>query len=66
MGKHFKKESVQREMGQTLGKGNRQGDIEGIVIEVRVEPKEWTEDNEGASGWSRIPNGEEKQLFYLF
>ena len=40
MGKLFKKESIQREMNQNLGKGNSQGDREGIVIQVRVKPRE--------------------------
>lgn len=35
-----RKESTWREMGQTLGKGNRSGDREGMIIEVRVGPEE--------------------------
>lgn len=66
VGKHFKKESIQREVGQTLGKGNGQEYREGTIIKVRVEPKEWIKGNEGASDWSRMPNVEEKQVSYLF
>lgn len=40
MGELFKKESIQKEVSQTLRKGNSQGDREGIVIQVRVEPRE--------------------------
>lgn len=62
MRKLFKEESIQRGMGQTLGKVQPKKQRRGNNRD-ESRPKRMTEDNEGVRGWSRVPNAEKKQLF---